>query len=242
MRVIEAKGFRVAYDPQVPALSVRWAPPPYALTKEIDDVRHVDYGHDGRPAAAEFLYVDEGVDLRGVPRAAEFAPLLDELGIPITHPPEASQPAALAQAVADMLVGYRARHGLSLRALARKLGMKHPMVVRLERGDHTPDLGTLEKLAGRLGIRFAVYVGPGGISAPTPLKAPDLIVRQDDADALVLVAVKSAPHAFARRKTRSRVRTAGAASQPPERDQAGVRARAAGGAVGPDRSRARRTP
>jgi transcriptional regulator with XRE-family HTH domain len=190
MQIVEERGFRVAYDPDVPAVSVRWAPPPYALSRALDDVRNVDYGHDGQPAAAEFLYVDDGVDLRGVPRAEAFAPLLERLGIRITHPPEAP-PAGrvLARAVADQVVAYRARHGISIRALAAQLEMQHPAVVRLERGERAPTLETVERLAGRLGVQFLVLIGPNRDPAP-PLPAGfDLVGRSAEHNrGVVLVA------------------------------------------------------
>src|SRR5437867_1135840 len=137
MQIVEENGFRLAYDPEVPALSADWGRQGrYALTHSLDDARHVAYGHGGRPVAVEFLYADRGVDRRGGPRAAEFAPRLGRVGVPSAHPPEPHDPGPpLGRAVAEALVSYRARHGLSGRALAHRLGMQQPTLVRLERGD-----------------------------------------------------------------------------------------------------------
>lgn len=67
---------------------------------------------------------------------------------------------ALARAVALRVVTYRSQHGLSQRALAERLGMKQPQVARLERGDVTPTIETLMRLAGALDVEFVLDVHP----------------------------------------------------------------------------------
>lgn len=67
---------------------------------------------------------------------------------------------ALAHAVAMRVIGYRATHGLSQTALARRLGMHQPAIARLEAGDHEPSLATLARLAARLGIEFHIDITP----------------------------------------------------------------------------------
>lgn len=67
---------------------------------------------------------------------------------------------ALARAVALRLVGYRSDHGLSQVQLAKKLGMKQPMVARLEAGGKNPTWETLIRLSERLGIEFVVDIIP----------------------------------------------------------------------------------
>ncbi len=69
---------------------------------------------------------------------------------------------ALARAVAVAVGGYRARRGLSQRALAATLGMKPSVVARLELGEHNPTIETLGRLASVLGLRFVVDVAPAG--------------------------------------------------------------------------------
>lgn len=67
---------------------------------------------------------------------------------------------ALARAVANRLIAYRAEHGLSQARLAKVLGVKQPRVARLEIGEHNPTWETLILLAGKLGISFVLEIGP----------------------------------------------------------------------------------
>lgn len=71
---------------------------------------------------------------------------------------------APARAVARKLVEYRAEHGLSQTAIARRLGMRQPAVARLEAGDHVPSLDTLLRLSRALGIEFHIDVTPKGMA------------------------------------------------------------------------------
>jgi len=71
---------------------------------------------------------------------------------------------ALARAVASRIVAYRAQHGLSQTALARRLGMKQPAIARLEAGDHNPSLDTLTRLAQGLGMEFHIDVTAEGVA------------------------------------------------------------------------------
>ena len=84
---------------------------------------------------------------------------------------------ALARAVALRLVRYRAERNLSQRDLAKLLDMKQPQVARLERGDVSPGLDTLMRLAGALDIEFTIDV------RPTNRKAR-LVTRRAQAEAL----------------------------------------------------------
>jgi ribosome-binding protein aMBF1 (putative translation factor) len=67
---------------------------------------------------------------------------------------------AVARAVATRIVAYRAEHGLSQSALARKLGVSQPLVARLEAGEHEPTLATLARLSRRLGLDFHIDITP----------------------------------------------------------------------------------
>lgn len=58
---------------------------------------------------------------------------------------------ALAEAVSIAVVRYRAAHQMSQTAFAAELGWKQPHVARLERGDVTPSLESLQRLA-RAGV------------------------------------------------------------------------------------------
>ncbi|MBI5835043.1 MAG: helix-turn-helix transcriptional regulator [Armatimonadetes bacterium] len=65
---------------------------------------------------------------------------------------------AVASAVSIWLVGYRARHELTQRGLAKKLGMSQAAIARLERGDIEPKLSTLMRLSSELGIELHVVL------------------------------------------------------------------------------------
>jgi len=67
---------------------------------------------------------------------------------------------ALARAVAEAVIRYRAEHGLSQAALAGLLGWRQPVVARLEAAEHNPSMDTLLTLARALGLRVQVDVSP----------------------------------------------------------------------------------
>jgi len=65
---------------------------------------------------------------------------------------------ALARMVAVRLIGYRAEHGLSQRALAKRLSVSQPRVVELESGEKNPQIETLMKVAATTGLEFAIDI------------------------------------------------------------------------------------
>ena len=67
---------------------------------------------------------------------------------------------ALARAVAEAVIRYRAERGLSQTALARLLGWSQPVVARLEAAEHDPSMDTLVALARKLSLRVHVDVEP----------------------------------------------------------------------------------
>ncbi|MGH3505133.1 MAG: helix-turn-helix transcriptional regulator [Nocardioidaceae bacterium] len=67
---------------------------------------------------------------------------------------------ALARAVAEAVVRYRAERGLTQTGLARLLGCSQPVVARLEAAEHNPSMDTLLTLSRRLGLRVHVDVAP----------------------------------------------------------------------------------
>jgi ribosome-binding protein aMBF1 (putative translation factor) len=69
---------------------------------------------------------------------------------------------ALARAVAVKVIAYRAEHGLSQTALARRLGMSQPAIARLEGSEHNPTFPTLLRLSEALGIEFVIDITPSG--------------------------------------------------------------------------------
>lgn len=67
---------------------------------------------------------------------------------------------AFARAVAIEVLRYRAEHGLSQSALARRLGVSQPLIARLEIGEHEPKISTLQRLSSVLGLTFTVTIHP----------------------------------------------------------------------------------
>lgn len=67
---------------------------------------------------------------------------------------------APAREFAATLLRYRSEHRLSQRALAEKLGVSQPRIVKLESGEHNPEIDTIINAARRLGIEFVLDVAP----------------------------------------------------------------------------------
>lgn len=65
-----------------------------------------------------------------------------------------------AREFAATLLRYRAEHKLGQRALAKKLGVSQPRVVKLESGEHNPEVDTIINAVRRLGIEFVLDVAP----------------------------------------------------------------------------------
>lgn len=69
---------------------------------------------------------------------------------------------APAREFAAALLRHRAEHKLSQRELAKRLGVSQPRVVKLESGEHNPDVDTIINAVRRLGIEFCLDVAPAG--------------------------------------------------------------------------------
>jgi len=67
---------------------------------------------------------------------------------------------APAREFAATLLRYRAEHKLSQRVLAEKLGVSQPRVVKLESGEHNPEVDTIINAVRSLGIEFVLDVAP----------------------------------------------------------------------------------
>jgi DNA-binding XRE family transcriptional regulator len=65
-----------------------------------------------------------------------------------------------AREFAATLLRYRAEHKLSQRTLAQKLGVSQPRVVKLESGEHNPEVDTIINAVRSLGIEFVLDVAP----------------------------------------------------------------------------------
>jgi DNA-binding XRE family transcriptional regulator len=72
---------------------------------------------------------------------------------------------APARQFAVMLIGYRADHDLSHRALAEKLGVSQPRVAKMESGEQNPDFDTIVATVELLGTEFVLDVGPAQYEA-----------------------------------------------------------------------------
>jgi len=75
--------FNIEYDRRADAIYVRLRDVPYSYGYSVDESRRIDYGEDREPVGVELLDVSAGVDLRGIPRAAEIAEALRRYDIPI---------------------------------------------------------------------------------------------------------------------------------------------------------------
>ncbi len=78
---------------------------------------------------------------------------------------------ALARAIASQVIAYRVEHGLSQTALAKRLGMKQPAVARLEAGEVTPSIETLQRLVSVLDTEIVIDLAP-------PEREPKLVTRR----------------------------------------------------------------
>jgi predicted transcriptional regulator len=71
---------------------------------------------------------------------------------------------AVANQLAILVIEYRATHGLTQAALARRLDMKQPAVARLEAGDHEPSVATLARMANKLGLTLRLDLTPSSVA------------------------------------------------------------------------------
>ena len=67
---------------------------------------------------------------------------------------------ALAREIASEVIAYRVEQDISQTALAERLGMKQPAVARLEAGDVTPTIETLQRLVRVLDREIVIDVVP----------------------------------------------------------------------------------
>ena len=81
----------VEWSKSADALYVLFQDRPSARTQTLDDIRLVDWADDGSLVGVEFLYVSDGVDLRGVPAADQVARVLRDLhGVRVVYQDERS--------------------------------------------------------------------------------------------------------------------------------------------------------
>ena len=83
---------------------------------------------------------------------------------------EACERNAVADAFSVWLVAYRAQHGLSQRALAQRVGVKQPVIARLESGDVEPKLSTLLRFAQVLGTPVDLQLDGASVSLTVQIR------------------------------------------------------------------------
>jgi transcriptional regulator with XRE-family HTH domain len=78
-----------------------------------------------------------------------------------TEPQEADVlPPNLAQQLGQILSQARADQGLSMNAMARKLGVAVPTLHQYEHGRGTPTLSKVQDLAGQYGVQLEIRLMP----------------------------------------------------------------------------------
>ena len=68
---------RIEYDQSADAIYVWLREVPYAYGRDLDESRRIDYGADHQPLGVELLDVSQGIDLRGLPAAAQIAKAIE---------------------------------------------------------------------------------------------------------------------------------------------------------------------
>lgn len=79
---------------------------------------------------------------------------------------------AAARAVAELIATSRERQGLTQTALARAIGVRQPVIARIESGDHEPTIATLIKIANALDIELMLGISPASKLTPSIAKKP----------------------------------------------------------------------
>ncbi len=84
MRVDHAGApMRVEHDKAHDAAYFEFSPAAAARQVKLDNARIIDYGADGSVVGVEFISPSRGMDLRGVPGAAEIEREARRLGLPV---------------------------------------------------------------------------------------------------------------------------------------------------------------
>lgn len=79
---------------------------------------------------------------------------------------------AAARAVAEMVASNRGRKGMTQTALARAIGVRQPVIARIESGEHVPTIETLIKIASALDIEIMVGIAPSSRPEPSIAARP----------------------------------------------------------------------
>jgi uncharacterized protein YuzE len=79
-------GLRAEHDTEADAVYVYFSDREYSHGRDLDVGRRIDYAADGSVVGVELLSPSIGVDLTGLPRAADLAVLLRRLDLPALQP------------------------------------------------------------------------------------------------------------------------------------------------------------
>lgn len=71
------------YDKEVDAIYIEISNKPYAYSKELDAMRHIDYASDNTPIGIELLCVRDGVNLDDLPCQEDIEQLLSSQDIKV---------------------------------------------------------------------------------------------------------------------------------------------------------------
>ncbi len=77
---------KIEYDKEHDAAYFEFSAADSAHQVKLDNARIVDYGADGAVVGVEFISPSRGMDLQGVPRAAEIEIEARKIGLPIRLP------------------------------------------------------------------------------------------------------------------------------------------------------------
>lgn len=71
------------------------------------------------------------------------------------------------EAIARLIIKYRAERGWSQQELARRVGTSHSAISRIESGQHATSVQTLQRIGEALGMRFVMGFETGPADHPT---------------------------------------------------------------------------
>lgn len=69
--------------------------------------------------------------------------------------------------IADQVILWRTREGISQEELANRIGTSHSAISRLESGQHSTNVETLRRVAAALGVHMRIQFEPDAESVPT---------------------------------------------------------------------------
>ena len=71
------------YDKQADAIYIHLSDSGVAYTKQLDNLRYIDFSSDNKPVGIELLCVSDGVTTDDLPRANEIIKLLQQKNIKV---------------------------------------------------------------------------------------------------------------------------------------------------------------